>query len=980
MRRQLGWIGLEVGLLAVAVLIAWWLGSHGTAAWLERVAKLGLNGPGEAAVRGAARSACVQFSVGIALLAVARVIAARRAESAVHVPWLVPAAVFASLFGLAVHLATVEVSRGAAVMPTALPFAQGILIGCIAAAAILVVPVDLAELAARARVPIAVTIGAIFLALAVAGSGPAGSGTKINLGPLQPIELVKPLAIMFLAVYLGARAPKLRWHRRKIIGLRWPRLDLLVPAVGVLLLIVAGLYVIGDLGPVLLLALVFLGMFFVVSRATGWVVVALAILAALLAVFAIWPGLAGGGTLKTRLVMWQDPWTNGLSNGAQLGEGLWAMSAGGWDGQGLGRALTPIVPAGKTDLVLATLTEQLGAFGLVAYQLVFASLVIGALYVAARSRTAERVLVASGIAILFFAQWFVILGGTLGFLPLTGIVVPFVSSGRTSMAVFLALVALVARLAADGRVRVASTELEELHGATRGVRHFVLGAIVLALAASVNAAAGVRADISTRTILTRLRDGTLIARHNPRLVVLAERVRRGEILDRNGVVLATSPTPDSRTYPLGSALGTLLGVSPSRVLLPPWALERQLDARLSGYANLDAFVPLLDLDDAGRDKAIAAMNADIAARSATLTLDAALQSKVAELARAAVRSKGKAAAAVVLDVDTGEVLARVQVPDYDPNKPAWQDRVLARDAPYLRRFRGAYGEWPDKTGVQGMYQAGSVAKLFTALAAVRAGTADRRFECVESDEQGPLFDQKGWHKPIHDHSGDRPHGAPDLAQAIAVSCNVYFGQLGLALGPAPLDELRKAGLEIGYDATLEPGAPGSRQLASSAFGQGVMVANVMQAARMVAAIARGGRYVKCPPAMELGAKCTETALVPDPASVAPIVAGMRAVMTSGTGARLSEPAGVRVYGKTGTADVRGFAGEEPFGIARAAHAAPHSWFVAFVESASTPEGTTTTPGRLAIAVVIPRGGTGASAAGPLTMQIIAAARELGYLQ
>src|SRR5690606_721659 len=160
-----------------------------TSAWLERVAKLGLGSPGEAAVREAARTACTYFTVGVALLAVARVVAARRADSAIFVPWLVPAAVYAVLFGLAVHLATVEVSRGAAVMPTANVFAQGFLIGCIAGAAILVVPVDIAELAARARTPIAIAIGVIFAALAVAGSGPAGSGTKINLGPLQPIEL-----------------------------------------------------------------------------------------------------------------------------------------------------------------------------------------------------------------------------------------------------------------------------------------------------------------------------------------------------------------------------------------------------------------------------------------------------------------------------------------------------------------------------------------------------------------------------------------------------------------------------------------------------------------------------------------------------------------------------------------------------------------------------------------------------------------------
>ncbi len=977
---------VELAAYALAILIAWWLGSHATSAWLERVAKLGLTGPDAAAVRSAARTACVYFSVGCIAIGAARLFALRRAESAIPVPWLLPAAVAASLFGFAVHLATVEVSRGAALMPTAVGFAQGFLVGSIAAAAILVAPVDIAELASRARKPIAITIAAIFAALAVAGSGPAGSGTKINLGPLQPIELIKPLAILFLAVYLGSRASKLRWHRTRFLRLRWPRPELLAPAIAVLVLIVAGLRLIGDLGPVLLLALLFLGMFFVVSRATGWVVVALSILGGMFALLAKWPGLAGGGTVKTRLVMWTDPWTNGLSNGSQLGEGLWAMSAGGWDGQGLARGLTPLVPAGKTDLVLATMTEQLGALGLVAYQLALAALVIGALYVAARSRTAERVLIASGIAILVLAQWFVILGGTLGFLPLTGIVVPFVSAGRSSMAVFIVMVALVARIAADGRVRVSSTELDELHASTRGVRNVAVLAIVFAVAASINAAVGVRAQISTHTILAKLRDGTLIARQNPRLAVLAARVRRGNIVDRNGTVLATSPTPAEgsgreagphgsvtrgRSYPLGNALGTLMGVSPAKVLLPPWALERLFDDRRTGYADLAGFVPLLDVDDDAREKALAARDADIASRSVKLSIDAKLQAKIAELARDAGRGK-QAVAAVVMNAQTGEVLARVQVPDYDPNKAAWQDRVLANDARYLERFRGAYGEWPDKTGTQGMYQSGSVGKLFTALAAVRTHATDRRYECREEDNEGPFFTLKGWHKPIHDHFKDRPHGTPDLVTALAVSCNVYFAQLGIELGPAPFEALRKAGLEIGYRAAIEPGAPGSRQLASTAFGQGVMVMNVMQAARMVAAIANGGRYIKCPPTMELGATCTETKIADDPASLAPIVDGMRAVMEpGGTGGRLTEPSGVRIYGKTGTADVRGFAGEEPFGIARAQVAPPHSWFVAFGESEKN--------SRIVVAVVIPRGGPGASAAGPLAMQIFAAVRELGYL-
>jgi cell division protein FtsW (lipid II flippase) len=967
---------IELAALAVAIALAWWIGGVATSAWIARVAKLGVRAPDLDAVRGLARRAEIYFTLGVVVLGAARVVGLRRAREPLVVPWLMPAVAIASLFGLAVHAATVEVAAGAAAMPTAAGFAQGFLIGCVAAAGILAAPIDLGELVARAYVPIAIAIAVIFAALAVFGSGPAGSGTRINLGPVQPIELVKPLAIAFLAGFLGARASKLRWQRRRILGLRWPRLGLLAPAVAALIAIVAALYVVGDLGPVLLLAVVFLAMFFVTSRATGWVVVAFAIIALAIFVLAMWPALAGGGTVQTRLRMWQAPWTNALANGHQLGDGLWAFSAGGWTGQGLAHAATPVVPAGKTDLVLATMTEQIGALGLVAYQLVLVSIIVAGLYVASLARTAERVLLAAGVAVLIAIQWFVIQAGTLGQLPLTGIVVPFVSAGRSSMAVFIALAAIVARLSVDARARAPSDELHELHGAVRGAGAATLAVAALAIVTGLRVMAD-RHAISGRSIVMRLADGAIVARDNPRLVAIAARIRRGSIVDRDGRPLAVTEA-GARRYPLGNALGTLLGVAPSRVLLPPWALERVFDRKLRGTDPLAAFAPLLDLDGDARDSAIATLDADVASRSVTLALDARLQVDVGKLAAAA---KGKlAVAAVVLDVDTGRVLARVQVPDYDPNHADWEARVLSNDAAFSKRFHGAYGEWPDKTGTHGMFQAGSVGKLYTAIAAVRAGAAGARFSCSDADAQGPMFTRPGWPKPIHDHTGDRTHGQLDLPTALAVSCNVYFGQLGLALGPDPLVGLRVAGVEVGYAGLLDPGPAGSRQLASTAFGQGAMVMSAMEAARLVAAIGGGGHYRRCPPTMELAGACTDVMLVEDPAALAPILAGMRRVMTAGTGAGLASPTGLRVYGKTGTADVRGFAGEEPWGIAPAQVAPPHSWFVAFAEPASRHEGEPLARGRIAVAVVVPRGGTGASAAGPLAMQILAAAQHLGYLQ
>src|SRR5690606_18585112 len=136
--------------------------------------------------------------------------------------------------------------------------------------------------------------------------------------------------------------------------------------------------------------------------------------------------------------------------------------------------------------------------------------------------------------------------------------------------------------------------------------------------------------------------------------------------------------------------------------------------------------------------------------------------------------------------------------DFDPADASWQDQIIDGDREALRRFLGTYGAWPDKTGLHGMFQAGSIGKLFTALAAVRAGRAGTTYRCEERDAQGPLFTRPGWPKPIHDHHGDRPHGWVDLARAIAVSCNVYFGQLGLELGPEPFATLSTAGVDAGF--------------------------------------------------------------------------------------------------------------------------------------------------------------------------------------
>ncbi len=992
-------------LLAIAIA-AWILGERAASAWLARVAALPASvtsaAPAADEVRALARAASLWFCGGVAVLALARGWSARRARAQIASGWLLPAMAAACSLGLTLQHATVEVVGGAALLPTARGFAQGFFLAACGGAAILVAPFDLEALARRAQLLAALCIAAIFAALALAGSGPGGSGTRINLGPVQPIEVVKLLTVLFLAAFLGRRAGKLRWHRRKLLGLRWPRLELMAPALAALVAIFAGLFVVGDLGPVLLLAALLLGMFYLVTRASGWVAAALGTVGALLLVMHTWPGIVNAGRVATRLRIWKDPWGNGLTHGHQVGEGLWAVAAGGPTGQGLGESHLPLVAAAKTDLVLTTLMEQLGLVGLLGYLALLALIVAGGLRIAAHSRTPVRVLLAGGAAWLLLVQWALIHAGSFGQLPLTGIVAPFLSSGRSSMVVFVALVALLVRLGADGPAREETPELLELHTGARRMQAAALALLAMGALIALGPAWLSRRDTAARGLRVTLADGTRLTRYNPRLVTLAAQLRRGTLEDRHGEPLARSAAAPRerapREYPLGRALGTLLGPSPSKVLLPPWALERLHDRKLAG-AELATYTPLLELSRAERAAKVRALDEDVASRSVRTTLDARLQREVAARLGAAVRGRPiAAAAAVLIDVDTGQILARAQVPDLDPADASWQTMLLEpprSDGEKIERrgrFLGAYGPWSDRTGVHGMFQAGSVAKLFTALAAVRAGlvvspgggtgcriTAAPQYACTERDAQGPLYDRPGWPNPVHDHSSDPTHGDIDLARALAVSCNVYFAQLGLALGPEPLAALRAAGVDVGHGAALSPGAAGTRQLASSAFGQGAMAMSPVSAARLAAALAAGGRYRRCPPTMALGAPCAETALVDDPAELAPILAGMRQVMTDGTGRRLGAPPGVRVYAKTGTADAGGFAGEEPYGIVRASDAPPHSWLVGFAEPAAAPECATETPGRLAFAVVVPRGGSGAATAGPLAMQLLAAAAQLGYL-
>lgn len=1042
---------VEPLLLLVVALQAPLLAGHALEGSLAAAALRGETGDA-AAVQAAMAAAGWRFAGAGLLLAGARLVGlfVRRGHH-ILTPLSLPAAYSALALGFAVQAGFG--SPFAAAWPGA-EFGSGVLVAGVAGAVVLLLPGDLGGLLARLRWPL--LAGAVVLVglLVVFGSAPGRSGQTINLWGFQPIEGVKLAVVLAVGAALGARASKLRWHRAGPAWLRVPRPRLLLVASAILLTSWGALFAVKDFGPTLILAFVFLGLFYVVTRSPVWVALALVVSAAILALFWSNPDLAPSSSLALRVDMWRDPWLNGRPNGDQAAMARWAMAAGGAFGSGVGAGVPGALPAGHTDLIYAHLVEVLGLGGGVLYLLLLGISVTDGLRVAAFNRTPERVMMAAALGLLLAGQAAVILGGTLGLFPLTGVVVPFLSFGKTGTVALTLVAVLLVRLGEDGLYRVDTEELRELRVGVQALRVGLLAVGVVLAAATAAHTVYDRDEITLKGVVTTLGDGTPVVIHDPRLRVLANQIRRGSILDRNGVTLAASPTAGARVNPLGDALGTVLGAADGRLARAKWQIERQLEPRLRGWPDrpegptvwlaevrgspqivfaarpgtldetaqrrlaearaaargaggevrrlvltdpdLSPLLPIARLPVDARTPAIVALGQGVEARTVRLTIDARLQAELAAAARKAASKSGVGAAAVVvLDVATGEVLARAQWPDFDPGGTAWRPQRLAGEA----MFMGIYGPWSDKTGAHGVFQAGSVFKVLTSLVAVREGavttvptadgcptSASPEFRCDQVDAGRPSFTLPGWTKAIHDHGDGGARGRLDLVQAIARSSNVYFGQLALKLGPEPFRRLRTDGVEFGNPGLLAEadgaftglGEGGSRRLALTGFGQGAASWSVMQAARVVAAVGNGGIYLRCSTTMEAGVPCERVELLGAAEGVEPVLAGMRGVMRSGTGAKLPSVSGVRIYGKTGTADAPGTRDEAPWGIRRGQQTRPHSWFVALAEAESVAECAPAAP-RFAVAAVVPHGGFGATAAGPLAVEAVRLVQAAGYL-
>ncbi|MGP3999355.1 FtsW/RodA/SpoVE family cell cycle protein [Streptomyces sp. 8N706] len=282
---------------------------------------------------------------------------------------------------------------------------------------------------------------------------PAINGAKIWIRiagfSFQPGEFAKILLAVFFAAYLAANRHALAYTGRRIRRLQLPTGRVLGPVVAIWLASVLVLVLERDLGTSLLFFGLFVIMLYVATGRTGWIAVGL-LLAAVGAVAAA----SFEPHVNSRVETWLHPFA-GIEAGrgpGQLAQSLFAFAAGGMLGTGLGQGDSVLIGfATKSDFILATAGEELGLWGLSALLLLYALLVARGHRAALAVRDPFGRLLAIGLASIVALQVFVITGGVTGLIPLTGMAMPFLAQGGSSVVTNWIIVALLILLSDSAR-------------------------------------------------------------------------------------------------------------------------------------------------------------------------------------------------------------------------------------------------------------------------------------------------------------------------------------------------------------------------------------------------------------------------------------------------------------------------------------------------------------------------------------------------
>lgn len=549
---------------------------------------------------------------------------------------------------------------------------------------------------------------ALLLASLALGVNPSGAGARLwlNVGSffVQPSELLRLLMIAFLAAYFAERGRYRDWRLEIDEPYQSPisNLQSLAPTIAMGLIALVMLAVQQDLGAASLLLITFA---FMLYLATGDARLPLGLAGAL--GFAAVAGYFLSARVAQRLSVWLNPWADPQGSAFQVMQSLIALASGGILGRGINQGRPDYVPAVHTDFPFVMIGEELGLTGALAVLAGFAVLILRAWHIGLHAGDRYSLLLAGGIAAALAVQVFVIVGGNIGLLPLTGVTLPFISYGGTSLVVSYFMIGLLIRLSADaaGAQHTAAPMNGEAASRAR-----------LPAYRAMCLSAGMLAALALGTGYWSIARGTeLVARaDNPRLVEAELATFRGAIFARDGTLLAYSScagalqplTPCRERWAIWNAGESVphRGATTRyerRYSLPEAAPAVGYYSQRYGVGGLEAFGDATLrgsrtwLDDF--------LHRPRSGSAITSTLDPNWQRRAAAALRASPTLTVPRGAAIVMNWRTGEVLALASAPTFDPSRleQDW-DRLRADpNAPLVNR------------ATQGLYQPGMLLQWLT---------------------------------------------------------------------------------------------------------------------------------------------------------------------------------------------------------------------------------------------------------------------------
>ena len=483
------------------------------------------------------------------------------------------------------------------------------------------------------------------------GTYPGGEGPKLWLGfrgiYFQPSEPLKLILVIYLAAFFSEKY--------------YLKFDFLQTILPTLILFGAALFILvgqRDMGTALIFIVIYIGMLYSIFGKKRILAIGALIVGTAAVVGYLFIDL-----IRIRFQAWVTPWQDTQSGSYQIIQSIIAIAAGGLFGSGLGIGYPGLVPVPHSDFIYASIVEETGMVGAVALISLFAILLFRGIQTAILTSSRFYRFLASGIGIFITFQTILIVGGNIRLLPITGVTLPLISYGGSSL--------LTSMLALFILAKISSTPKSEHNRTPQGLtshRNIAgLLSIALVLLALVT---GWWAIIHSGDLQLR--------QDNPRNLIASRYVKRGAILERNQYAITTNTGSIGHyqheiLYPeLSNTIGYYdynYGIS---------GLEAEYDDYLSGqagYPTTDTWFNYLLYDQ------------PLPGRDIQLTLDLNKQ-KVLD-----TMLKGHQGAAVIMDASTGEILALTSNPSFNANSLAdnWQLWNSDSASPFLNRVtQGAY--------------------------------------------------------------------------------------------------------------------------------------------------------------------------------------------------------------------------------------------------------------------------------------------------